>query len=146
MCYWTVNNLLTFFTMNKFCTRNLQSISLREKCPNAEFFLVWIQENTYQKKTPYLDTFHSVFKTQQAIKQPVLQSGFHYLRIKTYDVMTVWNDRYSAVVRNHPRLAVSQTSLFSLLYKSKTTCHSLAQQKVLLHNLKTSQPTFTCSR
>ena len=31
---------------------------LREKCP--EFFLVQIQENTDQKKTLYLDTFHAV--------------------------------------------------------------------------------------
>ena len=69
---------------------------LREKCPNTEFLLVriflyldWIQENTYQKKNPYLDTFHAVFKTQQTNKQPVLLSGFHYLRIKTYDLMTV---------------------------------------------------------
>ena len=42
-------------------------MSLREKCPNTEFFLVriffysvQIQENTDQKKTPYLDAFHAV--------------------------------------------------------------------------------------
>ena len=63
-----------------------------------------------RKKNPYLDTFHAVFKTQQTIKQPVLLPGFHYLRIKTYDFMTVWSDRYSAAVWNHPRLAASQTS------------------------------------
>ena len=41
--------------------------SLPEKCPNREFFLVhiflysdWTQENTDQKKTPYLDTVHTV--------------------------------------------------------------------------------------
>ena len=33
---------------------------LREKCPKAEFFPVQIQENTDQKKTLYLDTFHAV--------------------------------------------------------------------------------------
>ena len=27
LCDWTDNNLITFFTINKFCTRNLQSIS-----------------------------------------------------------------------------------------------------------------------
>ena len=55
-------------------------LTLREKCPNTEFFSgpyflirteygdlrskfpysVRIQENTDQKKTPYLDTFHAV--------------------------------------------------------------------------------------
>ena len=33
---------------------------LPEKCPNMEFILVRIQENTDQKKSPYLDTFHAV--------------------------------------------------------------------------------------
>ena len=40
---------------------------LRKKCPNTDFFLVHIfsysvsiQENTNQKKTPYLDTFYTV--------------------------------------------------------------------------------------
>ena len=44
--------------------------SLREKCPNTEYFLLriflysdGIQENTDQKKTPYLDTFHAVIVT-----------------------------------------------------------------------------------
>ena len=42
--------------------------SLCEKCPNTEFFLariflysVRIQENTDQKKTPYLGTFTQCF-------------------------------------------------------------------------------------
>ena len=34
------------------------------KCPNTEFFLVRIQENTDQKKTPYLGTFHAVIATK----------------------------------------------------------------------------------
>ena len=34
--------------------------SLREKCPNTEFFLVRIQENTVQKKLRLLHTFHAV--------------------------------------------------------------------------------------
>ena len=33
---------------------------LREKCPNTKIFLVQIQENADQKKTPYLNTFHTV--------------------------------------------------------------------------------------
>ena len=43
-------------------------LSLREKCPNTEFFLVrifmhsdWIQEITDQKKAPYLDSFHVLY-------------------------------------------------------------------------------------
>ena len=42
-------------------------ITLREKCPDREFFLVriflysvQIQENRNQKKTPYSDSFHAV--------------------------------------------------------------------------------------
>ena len=35
-------------------------MSLREKCPNPEFFLVRIFLYSDQKKTPYLDTFHAV--------------------------------------------------------------------------------------
>ena len=37
--------------------------TLREKCPNTEFFLVRIQsecEKIRTRKTPYLDTFHAV--------------------------------------------------------------------------------------
>ena len=44
-----------------------QLLTLLEKCPNTEFFLVrifphsdGIRENTDQKKTPYLGTFHTV--------------------------------------------------------------------------------------
>ena len=35
-------------------------LTLREKCLNTQFFLVQIRENSYQKKTPYLDSFHAV--------------------------------------------------------------------------------------
>ena len=34
--------------------------TLRKKCANTEFFLVRIEENTDQKKTLYLATFHAV--------------------------------------------------------------------------------------
>ena len=34
------------------------------KSPNTEFFLVQMPENTNQKKTPYLDTFHAVTETR----------------------------------------------------------------------------------
>ena len=50
-----------------FLFHSKSSFTLREKCQNAQFFLVriflysyWIQENTDQKKAPYLDTFHAV--------------------------------------------------------------------------------------
>ena len=64
-----------------FLFHSKNSFTLREKCQNAQFFLVRIQENTDQKnsafgdfprsvkevtgkyrpeKTPYLDTFHAV--------------------------------------------------------------------------------------
>ena len=49
-----------------------EPIPLRGKCPNTEFFLariflysVRVQENTDQKKTSYLDTFHTVFVIQE---------------------------------------------------------------------------------
>ena len=52
-------------------------ISLREKCPNTDFFLVRIQENTDQKKTPYLDTFHAVyFKQPEGSLHPSSQQIF----------------------------------------------------------------------
>ena len=38
-------------------------LSLREKCPNTELFLVRVQSTGKYgpKKTPYLDTFQAVF-------------------------------------------------------------------------------------
>ena len=58
---------------------NFSLFSLREKCPNTEFFLVriflysdwirrfspnslWIQKKYGSEKTPYLNTFHAVFE------------------------------------------------------------------------------------
>ena len=37
-----------------------QETTLYEKCPNTEFFLVQMRENTDQNKIPYLNTFHAV--------------------------------------------------------------------------------------
>ena len=52
--------MLFYFTSSQY-------VALREKYPNTKFFLVRIflysvriQENTIQKKTPYLDTFHVI--------------------------------------------------------------------------------------
>ena len=42
-------------------------MTLREKCPNTEFFLARIQSDAGKygpEKTPYLDTFHVVVCTQ----------------------------------------------------------------------------------
>ena len=49
------------------CVKSVQIriFFLREKCPNTEFFLVRIFPNTGKygpEKTPYLDTFQTVFK------------------------------------------------------------------------------------
>ena len=51
----------------------------REKCPSTEFFLVpiflysvRIQENTDQKKTPYLDDFSRSDKMFGMIKEKIL--------------------------------------------------------------------------
>ena len=55
-------------SISNLTTLKSTKLSLREKCPNTEFFLVRIflysvrvQENTDQKKNPYLDTFCVVF-------------------------------------------------------------------------------------
>ena len=76
-------------------------MSLREKCPNSFFwfkfscirteygdllrkspYLVRMQENTDQKKTPYLDTFRAVFtfSTYSNGKQPIKSFNFINLR------------------------------------------------------------------
>ena len=61
--------------------------SLREKCPNTEFFLVcifpWsvrIRQNMDQKKTPYLETFRTrnvSFETKSAVWEMLLFGRFH---------------------------------------------------------------------
>ena len=62
-----------FLQGSKNSLYKLGKFSLREKCPNTEFFLVRIRRDTYlsvfrpnvvkygPEKTPYLDTFHAVF-------------------------------------------------------------------------------------
>ena len=71
--------------INVVVFRHLSNISLREKCPDTEFFLVRIflhsdrirRDNSYfsvfspnagkygPEKTPYLDTFHVVSKVEK---------------------------------------------------------------------------------
>ena len=47
-----------------FMQTKIASLSLREKCPNTDFFLVrisLIRTEYGPEKTPYLDTFHAVY-------------------------------------------------------------------------------------
>ena len=54
--------------------------TLREKCPNTEFFLVVFSRISPNKgkygleKTPHFDTFHTVIPYQEICKQYVLTS------------------------------------------------------------------------
>ena len=64
-----LNKFLSLAT-NLFKSKGFHNLTLREKCPNTDFFLVRIflysvriQEKTDQKETPYLDSFHAVSET-----------------------------------------------------------------------------------
>lgn len=52
------NDLTSGLEYSEICLK-LCRLSLRERCPNRELFLIRIQENTDQK-TPHLHPFHAV--------------------------------------------------------------------------------------
>ena len=54
-----LSNVIQSVRLKQMSYEYLSFLSLREKSPNTEFFLVRIFPHS--EKTPYLDTFHAVF-------------------------------------------------------------------------------------